>query len=97
VEMGPLPSSQEVIRNNLDAAVARYEKLLLAIEKPVTDAEARALISVFGQDDAFGLAWTLVSLVESAPGWPLSGCLPEASDNAWVALLRDRAGKTPRS
>jgi hypothetical protein len=38
------------------------------------------------------MAWTLVHLVESAPGWPLLGQLPDL-DNPWITLLRERATK----
>src|SRR3954451_8350461 len=90
MELGLLPSTKS-LQHGLDSTVARYENLILSIQRPVTDAEARALTRVFGDDDAFGLAWALISLVESAPGWPLRDCLPENSDNEWIALLRERA------
>ncbi|MDB6032726.1 MAG: hypothetical protein JWM16_3064, partial [Verrucomicrobiales bacterium] len=34
-----------------------------------------ALVKVFGPDDYYGLAWSLLHLIESAPGWPLADCL----------------------
>jgi hypothetical protein len=95
-KMGVLPASSEVLEKHRDSDLALYENLILSIGKPVTDAEARELIKIFGPDEAFGLAWTLVSLIESAPGWPLYDSLTD-SDNEWVALLRQRAkkGQTP--
>ena len=93
MELGPLPSSQRTLKQGLDNILIRYEELILSIQKPVTDAEARALTSVFGEDDAFGLAWALISLVESAPSWPLRDCLPANAGNQWIALLRERAAK----
>ena len=51
--------------------IARREQLLAGIAPPLTDTEARALVTLFGPDGAFGLAWTIVHLVETAPGWPL--------------------------
>ena len=95
-EMGPLPSCEKTLRDNLDATIERYEELLLAIKKPVTDAEAEALTWVFGEDDCFGFAWTLIGLIESAPGWPLYGSLPEKTENEWLSLLRQRASNNPK-
>lgn len=68
----------------------QLEVLLLSISKPVSNEEARALVRLFGPDSCFGLAWTVLHLIESAPGWPLVDCLSN-SNNEWVALLRDRA------
>jgi hypothetical protein len=45
---------------------------------------------VFGDDDCFGLAWTLLHLIESTPGWPLPAALPDLR-NEWVRRLRERA------
>jgi hypothetical protein len=61
----------------------RYELFVTSIQKPVTDEEARILVGLFGPDDCFGLEWSLVGLVETAPGWPLADCL-ENTDNEWI-------------
>lgn len=87
--LGPLPPSDVVVRENLDSLIDKYSQLLMSIEKPVTDEEARVLVKLLGPDDGFGLVWQLVSLVESAPGWPLADCL-ENIDNEWIRLLRQR-------
>lgn len=87
--LGPLPPSDVVVRENFDSLIDKYGQLLMSIEKPVTDEEARVLVKLFGPDDGFGLVWPLVSLVESAPGWPLADCL-ENIDNEWIRLLRQR-------
>ena len=70
--------------------VRKYEVLCLAIEKPVTDDEARVLVKLFGDDGCFGLAATLMHLIETAPGWPLVDCLRDPR-NEWVLELRNRA------
>lgn len=78
------------------AAVAQlqeYESALAAVTPPVSDQEALALLSVFPSSDhsCFGLAWSVLHLVETAPGWPI----PEASlhrANPWVNNVLDRAG-----
>ncbi|MFJ6632552.1 hypothetical protein ACIQMR_14290 [Streptomyces sp. NPDC091376] len=41
---------------------------LAAISRPVTREEAAALATCFGPDDCYGAAWTLVHLIETAPG-----------------------------
>jgi hypothetical protein len=92
VAMGPLPDATSAARNPL--TLEKYQRLLDSIERPVTDTEAAALAKLFGPDDCFGLAWTLVHLIESAPGWPLLDRLP-APDNDWTKVLRDRAARDP--
>ena len=74
---------------NLDD-VRRRELLLRDIHPPISDDEARELMKVFGPDDYYGLAWTVLHLIERAPGWPLRDCLANNS-NEWVARLRKRA------
>lgn len=87
--MGPLPSSQAVEQPGVLEKVQRYTELLSSIEKPITDDEARTLAKLFSPDDCFELDWTLVHLIESAPGWPLWECL-RSEDNEWIRFLRLR-------
>jgi hypothetical protein len=89
--MGPLPSEQESIENP-SSLLERYQQLLLSVEKPVTDEEASVLVGVFGTDDAFGLAWTLAHLIETAPSWSAEKHIRNP-ENAWVQRLKDRAKK----
>ena len=85
-KLGPLPSSEDA-----DVALLKkFQTLIESIRKPVTDDEARVLVRSFGTDDCYGLVWPLVSLVESAPGWPLADCLGN-TDNEWIRMLRQRA------
>jgi hypothetical protein len=86
VKLGPLPSSDSADPKVLE----RYQRLIGAIRRPVSDAEARVLMEVFGPDECFGLAWSLLHLVESAPGWPLEDCLLKTG-NEWADRLRQRA------
>ena len=60
------------------------------VNQPISDDDARALVKLFGPDDSFGLAWTLLHLIENAPGWPLDDALSE-SGNEWIDRLRTRA------
>ena len=66
IELGPLPDSSAATEEDLD----RREALLRAIAAPVSDEEAVALHGSFGPDGCYGLAWSLLHLVETAPGRP---------------------------
>jgi hypothetical protein len=88
VELGPLPDSANAARSSTE--LENYQRLIEMIEKPVSNEEAEALATLFGPDDCFGLAWSLVHLIESAPDWPLLHRLPD-TDNEWIELLRTRA------
>ncbi len=82
---GPLPSEQDD-SEHADADLEMRQQLLHAIAAPVTDEEARLLMTCFGGDNCFGLAWTLLHLVESAPTPPVTSEPPEDS-NPWITLL----------
>ncbi len=87
VRLGPLPAI-----DSAEVAIAAHESALRKIPKPVTDEEAALLLRLFGPDDCYGLAWSLLHLIESAP----SGvALPErvSGENEWVRRLRERAGR----
>lgn len=87
--LGPLPSEDVAT----EAQLYRYQELLASLTPPVTDEEARILMSLFGPDECFELAWTLLHRIESAPGWPLADLLEktEEEENEWRARLRRRA------
>jgi hypothetical protein len=87
--MGPLPSSEIGMLPDQRKRIERYGLLIASIRRPVTDEEARVLVGLFGPDDCFEMAETLVHLIESAPGWPLWDCL-ENTDNEWIQTLRQR-------
>ena len=91
VNLGPLPLTKEADTEKL----LRYQNLLDSIEKPVSDDEARALVTLFGPDDCFGLAWTLVHLIETSPGWPMAECLNN-TENQWIVTLRNSAIRAGR-
>jgi hypothetical protein len=90
---GPLPGEDQGVET-----IERAQKLLEAIPSPVTDEGALALLAGFGPDDCFGLAWTLLHLVETAPG-ARSAHYPADTDNPWQQLRRQRVentqGETP--
>ncbi|MFE2839248.1 hypothetical protein [Streptomyces mirabilis] len=82
---GPLPdwdsSEEEVDR--------RYDQLC-AIVRPVTGEEAKALVSCFGPDDCYGVAWTLLHLIETGPN-PVLATDPGPDANEWHQRLYLRA------
>jgi hypothetical protein len=82
--LGPLPDSEA----DADRIVI-YEDLLASISPPVTDEEAGLLVKTFGSDDCYGLAWTLLHLIETAPSWPIKEYLQ--GNNDWIDLLRTRS------
>ena len=85
VAMGALPPSSSKDMNRL----ARFQDLILSIQRPVSNEEAEALVNCFGPDDCFGLAWELLHLIETAPGWPIAEVL-NRSTNEWTLRWRDR-------
>jgi hypothetical protein len=85
-DLGPLSDYETAEEEQLK----RYESLLSSVTPPVSDTEARSLVHLFGPDECYGLAWTLLHLIETAPGWPLHDCLQD-TDNPWRARLRLRA------
>jgi hypothetical protein len=85
VGLGPLPSTGTATAATMQA----IEEQLSKVQTPVTDDEACALVKLFGPDDCFGLAWTVLHLIETAPGWPVDGAL-YGLEGAWIERLRQR-------
>jgi hypothetical protein len=86
IKLGPMPDEEAVEVETVE----KYERLLHQIKPPLSNHEAESLIILFGSDSFFGLAWTLVNLIETAPGWPSHVSIPN-SENEWVQLLIKRA------
>ncbi len=86
IELGRLPSE--------DAAdvemLRKYDLEYRAIERPISDEEAEALIELFGEDGCYGLASSLMHLIETAPSWPIRSCLGNVH-NPWILELKARA------
>ncbi|MBN8888575.1 MAG: hypothetical protein J0I77_22875 [Rudaea sp.] len=86
MKLGPLPGSA-----NPDVVwLEKVQNLLTEIKQPVSDVEAMVLVKLFGPDYCFGLAWTLLHLIETAPGWPLNDVLDRVGGE-WGDRLRQRA------
>jgi hypothetical protein len=86
MKLGPLTSSAKPDATKLE----QFQTLLTQVVQPISNDEARALSTLFGPDDAFGLAWTILHITESAPGWPLEDVLG-APENEWIDRLKQRA------
>jgi hypothetical protein len=87
IRIGPLPASSSDI-----ATIKQWQRAVEKITPPLSDEEATALAGLFPpiEDECYGLAWTLVHLVESAPHWPLKECLQDGA-NPWIVGFRQRA------
>jgi len=85
--MGPFPDSASATEEQLNQLGDAIDK----IERPVTSEEAALLLTMFGPDECFGLAWNLVHLVETAPGGVPISEKPPPDANEWVRLLWDSA------
>ena len=84
VALGPLPSE-------FDPAVTveqieRHQHALERITRPISDDEAKLLLDAFGPDGCFGLGWTLLHLIETAPQCPVE-TQPIDAANEWLQRL----------
>lgn len=91
IQMGPMPGEASVVADpSLDEHVEHLQKAIETITPPVTREEAELLISAFGPDGCFGLAWAVLHLIESAPGGAPLDAPPPSDANEWTRLLWDR-------
>lgn len=86
IERGPLPLEDAATEGQL----AALEHALAGCPRPVTPEEARALLRLFGPDDCYGLAWSLLHLVETAPGGYVGERPPDEDANEWQWRLWKR-------
>jgi hypothetical protein len=85
-----MPTDAEAVSDS--PLVEQWESLLEQLESQgVTALEAESLLSAFPSDDSdcFGLAWTLVHILEASEGWPPALALSKAS-GPWAEILRNR-------
>jgi len=87
VDLGPFPAEKDAEEEDLRLRGALLDK----IARPVTREEALALLTRFGPDDAFGGAWSLLHLIETAPGGILITSKPADSENEWIRRLWARS------
>ncbi|MFJ9034903.1 hypothetical protein ACIRQP_42210 [Streptomyces sp. NPDC102274] len=84
INAGVFPSEEAT-----EEEVTEKQHLLERISQPVSNEEAHALAKVFGTDDCFGLSWTLLHLIETAPD-AQSAHYSVGEANVWVDLLNSR-------
>ncbi|GAA2102468.1 hypothetical protein GCM10009759_37010 [Kitasatospora saccharophila] len=82
---GPLPDW-----DTEEAEIDRRAGQIEAIPRPVTVGEAAALADCFGPDDCYGVAWTLLHLIETGPG-PAVTVRPDPATDEWRHRLWRRA------
>ncbi|MEV5847614.1 hypothetical protein AB0M32_37205 [Streptomyces sp. NPDC051985] len=85
VETGPLPD-WDAREEEIDLRTRQ----LAAIPGPVTAEEAEALVACFGPDDCYGVAWTLLHLIETGPN-PALTTQPDPDANEWHYRLYNRS------
>jgi hypothetical protein len=90
IALGPLPSE---VAASVDQVLS-YQLLIEQISPPLEDDEAKDLLGIFGPDDFFGLGWTLLHLIETAPNSPVTS-MPSDSANEWVHRIwrREQRGR----
>ncbi|MFK4593401.1 hypothetical protein [Streptomyces pristinaespiralis] len=84
---GPLPD-QDADEDEIDRRVRQLE----AVSAPVTAEEAQALAGCFGPDDCYGVAWTLLHLIETGPGPVPAVRPPGPGADEWHHTLWNRWG-----
>jgi hypothetical protein len=86
--LGRLPEERSAAVAQLQA----FEVALKAIEPPVTEEEVMSLLQALPdtEESCFGLAWSVLHLIETAPGWPTKEANLHRS-NPWVAAMLERA------
>ncbi len=92
IQLGRLPTDEQADAQPVRAD--RWADLIGEVhgDRPINDAEAAALVDLLPENDTdcYGVAWTLVHAIESAPGWPLEKELNSVS-GPWVELLEQRS------
>lgn len=76
VALGPMPNEDAE-----DEAINKWWEGLKAIQGPLNDEEAAALAKCFPSGLGYGVGWTLLHLVETAPGW--STIAETINDEEW--------------
>lgn len=87
VALGPIPDSASVT----EAQINLLGEALDRITPPITPEEAELLLTAFGPDECFGLAWNLLHIIEIAPGGAPICTEPSVDANEWVRDLWTRA------
>ncbi|MCF2529626.1 hypothetical protein [Yinghuangia soli] len=74
--------------DDVTVLLEQQERALLAIARPVSEAEAALLATCFGPDGCYGLGYTLVHLIETAP-FPPAVAEPPEDAYPWHRIWRN--------
>jgi len=84
---GPLPSESASVEE-----IQHIQDLIERITTPLNLEESVALARLLGNDYCFGLAWTVIHLIETAPGWGTAHV--PTGFGLLLQTLRDRANNS---
>ncbi len=87
VEHGPLPSESASVEE-----IRHVQALIERITAPLNLEESVALARLLGNDYCFGLAWTAIYLIETAPDWGVAHV--PTGFGLLLQTLRDRANNS---
>lgn len=85
IALGRFPPDIEATEEAVDLAA----DLIGQVRKPISKAEAIELVKLFGPDTYFGVAWSLLHLIETCVDLPLDFA-DIKSDAGWLERLQVR-------
>ncbi len=89
VGFAPLPTEDACS----DAFIEDFGEAVVALPRPASDDEARALLDLLTRpddSDYHGVLWPVLHFIETAPGWPLPDVWER--QGPWIDRLRHRLG-----
>ena len=86
VKMGRLPSSDQADEGYLES----FQALLGEVDGDLDKCDSIRLLQLLGPDDCFGLAWSIVHIVENCSEWPFLFEIPDI-DPGWMSVLEERS------
>ena len=89
--LGPLPADDDGYPG-IDRRLFDVERLLAAVDPPVTVEEARVLAALFPRDGGtcYGLAWSLLHLIETLGAGGLGAVVPGVDSAQWREMFEQR-------
>jgi|GEM_PF-4645011 len=84
-QLGPIRAEVE----NNEVWWRDWVEALDGLNTPVTDEEAIALAALFSDCEDRSTYFTLVHVIETAPGWPIASIL-NLTGNEWIDVLKVR-------
>ena len=89
--LGPLPADDDD-DPGIDRKLFDVEHLLAAVDPPVTVEEARVLAALFPRDGGtcYGLAWSLLHLIETLDADDLGAVVTGVNSAQWRKMFEQR-------